>query len=971
MTSRLLILLLLMNFRALSISPDRGVLPPYRQYTLRDGLSQMQVTELFQDSRGYLWTGTKSGLNCFNGERFTSYKVSNGKLSDDYIYDITEDVSGRIWASTATSIVCLDGEKITAYAHGNFQSPKIAADHQGRIWYLATNQAEQKNHVGFIGDDGIVSLDHLLEHPRFATSRDITFSSASRQVLIALDSTLYGFTGENFRKIYDNSSYISFISSPSGNTYFMDEDYNTKFNLLMYRNGGVVPVARVEGDQYTSKPTLSETIYFTSPHIPNDPVRLTPDSVIRQPFHDLFTNLFLADRDGQVWVGSENGLHQIFDNGFTTYSREIFPQVWAVTEDRAGDLWFSSYLYGLSKTEKDSLRKFPHLRDLNAFDFYFRPSVDKQGRIYFPNAKGMLIVDGNHFRQYTDMTYLTTFYDEEKDLVWGGSRRKAVAFSPGHHAVRTISEKDSLDAGNFVIAINRDTTGHYWFGGGKGAARYNWDTGKLKNYRPGNRIAAVRTIRNDPMGTTWLGCDNGLFRYDTRRDSLIKMELAEFSEPVNLISAIDTTWLIVSQPYGIYLLDLKEYYLTGKTRIHLFNEINGFLGVEPGQDGAFTDSRGNIWMTTSTELVRLDPRELKTGNYSMNLRINKCNGKPLAFNTRTMALLPNQNSAVITFEAICFSRPNPVQYSWRLESDPEWSEWQEENYAVISGLSHGRSALMVRARIPGLPLTAPVEERMEIRVEMAIYRQAWFFPAIFAFLTFNGLFFFTLALLRMKKAHREAKIFQVHAIQSQMNPHFIFNVLAAAQSGILRSNIQKANDYLVQLSELMRGFLEASAGTGTIKSPRSGEGLVTLSGELKLLQDFVDLMQAINPGKFEYEVVTGPQVDPDRESIPPLLIQPFIENAIRHGLLPSPRKGFLKLSVSKSKEVLEVKIIDNGIGMEKSAFLNSKSPMRYNSRGKELTLNRIKLLNQLGFHIQVETTSDESGTTVKIKFHTL
>ena len=85
MTSRLLILLLLMNFRALSISPDRGVLPPYRQYTLRDGLSQMQVTELFQDSRGYLWTGTKSGLNCFNGERFTSYKVSNGKLSDDYI----------------------------------------------------------------------------------------------------------------------------------------------------------------------------------------------------------------------------------------------------------------------------------------------------------------------------------------------------------------------------------------------------------------------------------------------------------------------------------------------------------------------------------------------------------------------------------------------------------------------------------------------------------------------------------------------------------------------------------------------------------------------------------------------------------------------------------------------------------------------------------------------------------------------
>lgn len=126
---------------------------------------------------------------------------------------------------------------------------------------------------------------------------------------------------------------------------------------------------------------------------------------------------------------------------------------------------------------------------------------------------------------------------------------------------------------------------------------------------------------------------------------------------------------------------------------------------------------------------------------------------------------------------------------------------------------------------------------------------------------------------------------------------------------------------------------------------------------------------AINPEKFELEIRIGETVDPGKELIPPLLIQPFVENAIRHGLLPSSRKGLLKLSFFKTETTLVIEIFDNGIGMERSGQILRQSPLRYVSRGTQLTLNRIRLLNQLGFRIEVATESNHQSTTVILKLH--
>jgi len=211
-------------------------------------------------------------------------------------------------------------------------------------------------------------------------------------------------------------------------------------------------------------------------------------------------------------------------------------------------------------------------------------------------------------------------------------------------------------------------------------------------------------------------------------------------------------------------------------------------------------------------------------------------------------------------------------------------------------------------------------------------------------------------------------MFQLQAILSQMNPHFIFNVMASLQSMILSANIEKANDYLVRMSNLIRGFLDASASATFSRSKSISATELPLKKELEILDHFIQFQQLIYPDRFDYELSLGSEIIPEKLTIPPMLIQPFVENSIKHGLLQKGGKGKLKISIYFSeKQTLIVEIEDNGIGIERAEALEKQSHLLYTSRGKELTLKRIKLLNDMGYFIQFRIDSTELGTKVTLK----
>jgi len=243
---------------------------------------------------------------------------------------------------------------------------------------------------------------------------------------------------------------------------------------------------------------------------------------------------------------------------------------------------------------------------------YFHPSVDKRGKMFFTSYYGTLVIDGNNISQEKDKTSITSFYDRDRDLLFFGDHKTAKAYSTNLNLVRELSEKEGFEVGANVLAIQKDKNGFYWFAGGKGIVRYNWDSGEIFSYNESNgrfNGGGAWVIHNDYYKHSWFSTKPGLYWYDTATDSLKNLKVEELEGSVNMVGSVDSTWLIVSQPYGIYLMDLQKYHKTGQTELYLYNEKNGFQGIEPGQDGAFTDSKGNVWMTTSTEVVKRNPRK--------------------------------------------------------------------------------------------------------------------------------------------------------------------------------------------------------------------------------------------------------------------------------------------------------------------------------------------------------------------------
>lgn len=969
MAKRILFILALV-FACIS-SHAKYTLPPYRQYTMRDGLPQMQIWSMFQDSRGYLWFGTKGGLSRFDGHNFVNFTEKDG-LAENQIEQIAEDYSGKIWIVTRRGISVYNGQSITTYPFPII-SLRIAPTPDGKIWYTGYS-LKREPIFGYIENGKFVSvLENFPEFPKEIPIQ-IFYSESNNHLYLISNYQVYELYSQKLKLLLDQPNHLRAYKSGSE---ILLQAWDTKNNVNLYEFIGdsLIRVAQIYDGQLKRENKLRFSHQFFNWKIRTQIFIVDNDRFDIMDFPKQYLNVLLIDRDNRLWVGTEEGAIQCYSGGFETYNRETLPLIWSMVEDPKRNIWFASYNSGLIQFDGKTITNYP-AKDLEKYGsfFYFQAQCDENGVLYFPNNFGIVYFDGQSFGAIKNDLCWASYYDPVRKILLGGYNKRVEAYDLQHKTIRIIGEQDGLPSISAIAAFGKDRHGFIWMGAYRGLLRYNWETREIKSYLKSTdnlKVQGATSIYTTPNGTTWFGGTQGLLWYDEKADSVRKIESDEITDIVNLVNSIDSTWLVFSQPSGIYLMNLKKWEQEKKVELTLFNEQNGFLGLEPGQNGAMKDSKGNIWMTTGTEVVKLNPKELDFSKNIINVRVSGLNGKPLFYTQKEITLPRNDRTAVIQFETISFNRPKAARFSWRIGgSKQDWSPWQTENYAVLTNLQDGHSVFEIKTLIPGLP-NSETTSSIPITVNIALWKQEWFFPALLGLvsvLVLLSLILFIQTRTKLIQINKQAKMFQLQAILSQLNPHFIFNVMATLQSVILSANIQKANEYLVKMSGLIRGFLDASVSAGFSKSKRIEESELPLKKELEILDHFIQFQQLIYPERFDYKLSIGSEIVPEELTIPPMLIQPFVENSIKHGLLQKKEKGTLKISIYFSeKQVLVVEIEDNGIGIEKADALMKQSHLLYTSRGKELTIKRIKLLNEMGYFIRFRIDSSDSGTKVTLK----
>jgi len=369
------------------------------------------------------------------------------------------------------------------------------------------------------------------------------------------------------------------------------------------------------------------------------------------------------------------------------------------------------------------------------------------------------------------------------------------------------------------------------------------------------------------------------------------------------------------------------------------------------------DNSGDLYFSGSNGIDRVSPNKFKSASpSSVYLQSLEVNQHPVSLaaginNLQELSLTYSQNKISIGTGIIDFYSKGKSQIRYKLQKDRKGQDWQyAPDYYTIryDELQPGKYRLIIQASNATNEFNGP-EKVLQINISPPFWLTWWFITS--AIILLISIFYliirwglnrkFQLELERLEKERQLAALNQktteleMQALRAQMNPHFIFNSLNSINMFILENNKLQASEYLSKFSRLVRLILQ-----------NSQEAFIPLENELEALELYLELESMRFQNKFEYKVEVDDDVDTAELKVPPLIIQPYAENAIWHGLMHKKEGGHLGIEVSLEDDVLCYKISDDGIGRKRAAELNSKSASKHKSMGMRITSDRLAALQQ-------------------------
>jgi two-component sensor histidine kinase len=421
----------------------------------------------------------------------------------------------------------------------------------------------------------------------------------------------------------------------------------------------------------------------------------------------------------------------------------------------------------------------------------------------------------------------------------------------------------------------------------------------------------------------------------------------------------------VAHNAGISKFDISTHTFTNYTENNglVFQELNSSMKKM---------ENGNIYIGDNENIIYFNPYLFKVNQNVPQVHINSVQvlNEPYKFTIDTttkkksMILSYDQELITVNFSVLNFSHSKENGYYYRLNLDSAWHKINEGSVNLVR-LSPGKYVLYVTGSNDSGVMN-PTGDSLSIRVLPPYYQTWWFRVFIIAGI---ALIVFVILRARIKtikdrehlktEFNRQLAQAETKALRAQMNPHFIFNSLNSINSFVMEQKHEMASDYLIKFSKLIRLILDNSRSE-----------TISIEKELETLRLYVLLESARFENKFKCAYHIAEDVNTNSVMIPPMLLQPFVENAIWHGLMQKEGEGNIIVEIKKeNEELLNISITDDGIGREKASELKSKSAT-HKSHGLKVTSQRIEMMNKLnstGAQVHVIDLKDEDGNATGTK----
>ncbi len=940
--------------------------PHFIHINTPDGLGGSEVYDMEQDDEGYLWFATDDGLVKFDGYQFTTFTTAHG-LPENVILSLYKDNQGRIWLTfLSKGFGFWYQNNFTRFSHQD-----ILSSHKplpGTDYYLL-NQDASKVFAALTGR-GILEIDCPTGDSRVHQTRN-------KEAINIFN------VGNNFLLNHGSHFAAPFDLSVSRALVYMDGSGKQENTGIKLRPGEfAISTCAMNGDEY---------LFFSSNRI----MWFNRAKLVREVAFQ-GGNLLKAyyQPDKSIWLCLRGGLglrvFENFDALSTGKYQEYLPgeSISSVFFDRWQNLWVTSLNNGvyLAVHPEVQVVQLPNLKghllkiETNDKDEVYLGS--DQFELYQINKSKQFIkalIPKIHGKTLYDLLWL----EDQKRLLVGNQLIEV----DKNQVVGTLTGSPEITwPRHYHLSADRQKV---WVITGNIIRNYDIITHKQKYSPKDDLIPRVIDLQETPDHTLWLGTVDGLMSLNLSSDLLsshthLHPVLSERIEKLAIKS--DSTLVVASKSQGVLLWKDTSF-------IHLTTQ-HGLLSNTI--DALFIDKLDNIWVGSKSGLNCIHTRKpMKIESYTISsglpsnqitdidqlgneLWVATTNGltifspywrvrtitQPviLAFksqrhsktlSSQSIHLDAGENDIEISFHSIYPHLLGNIKYRYRLNDNEQWQETKSTTLR-LSKLQFGEYHFEVQAF--GEDDSWSPSTGVRFRVRRPFYLSPWFFLLSLAILS---LIIFTVARYYIKrarrKAHFEKQIFELErrALQAQMNPHFIFNALNSIQLLIAKSDTKSAMYFLSSFASLVRRILDNSA-----------KSEVRLSEEIEMLKQYIGLEKLRKKDQLQYEVMITPEVMTDEIYLPPMLVQPIVENAIKHGIEPlQDRPGKVEIIFDRDSDFLYITINDNGIGLQR------RPNQTLEPHGYQLVAKRIGLWNSASSSksIDILTRPDFDGTSIRLK----